>query len=392
VKFKGERMRILGGSIRAVSTFLFFVGLVCAYSFPLNPASLNPDIPADETPARHLSSKDKVRLAAAYWNGDGVPRNEKLAAYWYEKAAQTGDPGAQNEIGYFYQVGIGVPVNPERAVYWYRLASASGLPLAKVNLGVAYLWGTGTAKDLSVSQQLFREAVSKGSGVGAAYLGDMYYFGLGVETDRNQALHWYTIGAKLHDPIAECNLATLFFVSSDRSEDLSKAASLFRDSASGGYTPAMHSLGVLLVKNPDLAKSPGEPRQLLEKAADAGNWRSALMLGVLARDGRGTPRDEAAAYRYFREAALEGGDAAFQMVHHDLELLSANLGDEAAKRLDAEAEDWLQRHPRSVEFVFEHNNRLFGRAEFSLTNPNARLHAGTLIPKASTASISVEPM
>ena len=70
-----------------------------------------------------------------------MERNEKLAAYWYEKAANSGDPVAQKQIGYFYQVGIGVPRDPVRAVRWFERAVSGGLVEAKVNLGVVFLWG-----------------------------------------------------------------------------------------------------------------------------------------------------------------------------------------------------------------------------------------------------------
>ncbi len=46
----------------------------------------------------------QIDLAAAYFVGKGVAQNLKLAAYWYEKAAErAGDPDAQNEIGFLYQ-------------------------------------------------------------------------------------------------------------------------------------------------------------------------------------------------------------------------------------------------------------------------------------------------
>src|SRR6202008_5000213 len=62
----------------------------------------------------------EMELGAAYLAGRGVPRDEKKAAYWYEKAANAGDPGAQQQIGYFYQAGIGVGRDPARAAQWFE--------------------------------------------------------------------------------------------------------------------------------------------------------------------------------------------------------------------------------------------------------------------------------
>ena len=50
--------------------------------------------------------KEEVELASAYFNGDGVAQDAKLAAYWYQKAAESGNPEAQNLVGYFYEVGL----------------------------------------------------------------------------------------------------------------------------------------------------------------------------------------------------------------------------------------------------------------------------------------------
>jgi len=160
---------------------------------------VKPDIPRIQADAERGSVQQEIELGAAYFVGRGVERNEKLAAYWYEKAAHSGDPVAQKQIGYFYQVGIGVPRDPERAVRWFERAVAGGLVEAKVNLGVVYLWGFGVRKDLALSAQLFEEAAEKGNGLGACYLGDMYYFGNGVPKDDATAKHWYEAGAKLHD-------------------------------------------------------------------------------------------------------------------------------------------------------------------------------------------------
>ena len=173
--------------------------------------------------------QQEIELGAAYFVGRGVERNEKLAAYWYEKAANSGDPVAQKQIGYFYQVGIGVPRDPVRAVRWFERAVSGGLVEAKVNLGVVYLWGFGVRKDLALSAQLFQEAAEKGNGLGACYLGDMYYFGHGMPKDDAAAKHWYEAGTKLHDPLAEYRLGILLSNHQNDQHDMRKAAQLFRE-------------------------------------------------------------------------------------------------------------------------------------------------------------------
>src|ERR1700677_4786632 len=46
--------------------------------------------------ANGIVSKE-VELAGDYFVGRGVPRDATMAAYWYEKAAERGDPEAQKD-------------------------------------------------------------------------------------------------------------------------------------------------------------------------------------------------------------------------------------------------------------------------------------------------------
>ena len=134
------------------------------------------------------------------------------------------------------------------------------------------------------------------------------------------AEQWYRKGASLHDPMAEFDLAMLLFDGQgSRARSSRSRGSLLRESAAAGYVPAMHSLGLLLVRNPATCAIPGRSNELLNDAANAGNWRSSMLLGVLARDGNGVPIDSGAAYYHFRVAFLQGGDEARKLVETDLQ-------------------------------------------------------------------------
>src|SRR5215469_17821474 len=101
--------------------------LLVLFALPPAMRAGDPDIPRLQAEAQRGSVRQQIELGAAYFAGRGVPQDEKLAAYWYEKAANAGDPGAQKQIGYFYELGIGVPHDPAMAVRWYERAAASGL-------------------------------------------------------------------------------------------------------------------------------------------------------------------------------------------------------------------------------------------------------------------------
>jgi TPR repeat protein len=344
--------RIVSKSIRLyvlpLTTLVLFVA--GAFGESVSPIS-NKKMLQLKTRAELGYVRQEIELANAYFTGNGVPQDTAQAAHWYERAAQAGNAEAQNQIGYFYQSGIGVPVDLERAARWFQLAAASGLPKGKVNLGVAYLGGLGVPKNEATAIQLFTEAFQKGSGVAAAYLGDIYFSGVGVPQDRVLAENWYESGFKLHDPLAAYKLGILYSSTEDHIHDFRKAVGFLRESVDRGYVPAMHSLGFMLVNYPALAKSPNEAEPLLEAAASGGIWQSSLVLGILARDGKGVPVDNKAAYYHFLVAARQGGPEAQRMVVNDLKHLQEKLGADDQAQLTSAADAWSAQHSMPLLYI-----------------------------------------
>jgi TPR repeat protein len=322
----------------------------------------------------------QIKLANDYFVGRGVVQDFQQSAYWFEKAAQAGDPRAQLQTGYFYEAGIGVAKNPALAAHWYQLAASNGLATAKVNLAVLYFWGNGLKEDQPFAARLLREAAAKGSGRAACYLGDMYYSGVGVPQDRAVGEEWYLRGAGLHDPQAEYNLGLLFFDRKDHVHDLRKAAELLRESVAAGYAPAMYALGLLLARNPNLANSPRETITLLNDSAKAGIWKSSMILGVLARDGKSVPLDSNSAYYHFRVAALQGGQQVQELLAYDLRQLSARLSPDQISSLDAEAVDWYSQHHVVLEFVSREKENRARFPDYALAFPEDSSHAVQMLP------------
>ncbi len=58
----------------------------------------------------------------------------RQAASWYRKAAEQGDVGGQNNLGYMYEYGQGVVKDYGQAAYWYRIAAEQGDAQAQQNL------------------------------------------------------------------------------------------------------------------------------------------------------------------------------------------------------------------------------------------------------------------
>ncbi|WP_109488843.1 tetratricopeptide repeat protein [Occallatibacter savannae] len=340
-------------------------------------APAEPDIPNIQANAERGSVQKEIELADAYFAGKGVVRDEKQAAYWYEKAANSGDPNAQLQIGFFYEAGIGVVRDSSRATAWFQRAAAGGSVQAKVNLGVAYIWGAGVRKDPVLGVQFLRAAAEQGSGPGAYYLADSYYLGVGVEKNLDQAKHWLEVAAKRHDPHGELGLALVLLQRPDHRDD-DRAFRLLRDASKSGYVAAEHELGLRLARRPGFASRPEEALEFLRKASLEGFWKSTVVLAALYRDGKGVAKDPETAYVDFRVAALQGGEAAEKMVRADLLSLGSSLGSPRVKELDDRANDWVAHHGRGLEFApFLNGGK---QSSLALAYPENGAHAGRLFP------------
>lgn len=317
-----------------------------------NPPAWSDPFPGNSASAsgRSAAIPQELRLADAYLIGKGVPKDPVQSAWWYAKAAEAGDPGAQNQMGYFYSVGIGVRQDPAMAARWFARAMAGGSQPAKLNLAVMYLKGFGVAPDIHFALDLLSQAAAKGNARAYDYLGAIYFEGFGVPRNPAAAEQWFARSAKAKNPEGEYAMGVLYSARPEHQQDYARAAAFFRKSAHAGYVPAMSALGLLLVSHPEVPrKLPKEPLRMLTSAAEAGDWTASALLGKTVLD-----QDPREAFRWFTIAARQqaGGTAAVT-AHSDLDRCRAILNEDQQKQLAEQAEDWLQQHPGTDLFVFD---------------------------------------
>jgi TPR repeat protein len=297
-----------------------------------------------------VSINQEVQRGSDYLRGRGVAKDLVQAAYWYRKAAEHGDPGAQTMLSYMYFAGAGVPKNVHEALLWDLRAAGAGSVEAKVNLAAMFLHGDGVKQDQHEAFLLLQEAAAKHNGRAEAYLGTMYGLGLGVPPDYSKAKTWFEKGVKQHSPEAEFGLATLEATGQVR--NLAHETTLLRLSAADGYVPAMHSLGLLLVNHPELPRDAGEEVRMLISAAEAGFWKSSAVLGMLSRDGRYLAQNLEVSYRWFRIAVLQGGAPAEAYLGSTLRFQGQRLGASEQALLDKDGGAWMLAHPIDDLFTF----------------------------------------
>lgn len=163
--------------------------------------------------AERGSSSSQVLLAVMYANGDGgKEKSDKLAAYWYESAAEGGNVYAQQKLGDLYEMGKGVPVNLKVAAEWREKAANRGNVDAQLKLGKMYLDGLGVEQDYKKAKYWLNRSAVEGNSEAQFLLGKMYHLGLGVEQNREIAGNWLAKAAShsYEDAVKLLNLLESF--------------------------------------------------------------------------------------------------------------------------------------------------------------------------------------
>ena len=317
-----------------------------------HPVATTPGTPAPNPEEAQI--RQELKMAGSFLTGKGVQKDPVQAAYWFRKAADQGDPEAQNELGYLYIWGVGVDKDPAQAFRWFARSAGGGWQQAKLNMAVLYMRGLGVARNPAFARQLLEDLAAKKNARAEDYLGVMYLEGDGVAQDRGAAEEWFSRSAKGRNPEGEFAMGQLYSAAADHEHDFGRAAKFLRDSAKSGYVPAMYTLGVLLVKHPEVEqKGTDEAMFMLERAAEAGTWQSSATLGLLASQGQGADRDMGSAFRWFTIAARQGGPAAEAKVRGSLALCRDALTAAEQEQQQQAAESWVEQHPHTDLFVFD---------------------------------------
>lgn len=291
----------------------------------------------------------RLYYARLLLSGRGGERNVPKAVALLKQAGDKGDSAAAYAYATILERGYGeIAPDAAGAEAWYRTAIRRGE--GRAALALAKLMETGRVKsagDPKTSVQemqklgvsLLKSAAREGGSDVAAVLGRMYEYGEAVAKDRNEALHWYTLGA------AAGNVRSMLGISDLLGRDegakgaavKEQATDYTRMAAKTGSIKAALRLGTILLR-PDAyflapekeeaerwlraAASSGDARaiqrltayyqatgrmrqmqDLLTAAAEEGHVSAMLALSRLYRDGSDVPPDAAMSDVYLNLAA-----------------------------------------------------------------------------------------
>ena len=208
----------------------------------------------------------------------GVGLNFEEAKKWYYKAAEQGDPFAQNNLGMMYNRGKGVRKNFHLAEQWLLKAAEKGDAIAQINLGTLYSQGDGLLEKPNYKKAVkwYRKAAEQGDADGQAQLGSMYKDGLGVEQNDTEAMKWYLKAADQGNAMGQYLLARMYdlgFVLSKRYKaevvrNDSVAAQWYLKSAEQGFMPSQKRLAFFYERGIAVDKGIEKAQYWYQKAAE----------------------------------------------------------------------------------------------------------------------------
>ncbi len=305
---------VLGAILVAAPAEAGFKEGQAAYQKGDLPAALKEFLPL----AKAGNSLAQVRLAEIYFNGGtGVERDIPRGMEWLRKAAAAGNADAIFFLGRVLVGGLlGQARDLPEGVRLLEIAAKAGNAQAMGVLAPIYLeGGDGVAKDESRAVALYRAVAESGNGAAWRVLAQLASEGVG-----GLPRDWATV--------ADC---------------LARAAAL-------GDVPSHFYLGQMFLRGDGVAKDEVRGVQLIQVAADAGDYPAMMMLASLYRSGEaGLRSDEEAALKWLTIVLNRApqGDAYFQASLAAQELRN-RLSSAAIARAQEEAARWQPRQLKPV--------------------------------------------
>jgi TPR repeat protein len=164
-----------------------------------------------------------AQIAAALSWEKRLVRGAKARAFkWWQRAAESGDAGAQYQVSWYYRDGVGVEQSDERALRWIRRAAAQSHSDAEYSLGWMYSNGKCVAQNKSTAARWYLRAAGHGSVEGMFNAAYFLERGIGTRKNWSRATALYRRAAQLGDQDAKQNLKLMVGTGGEASDRRSR--------------------------------------------------------------------------------------------------------------------------------------------------------------------------
>jgi TPR repeat protein len=253
--------------------------------------------------AENGDSRAQSQVAYLYERGLGVGKDWSVAADWYRKAADKGNPYARCSLGLLYEKS-----DPKESLRWHKLAAEQGESLSQ--------WAVGrnleSRHDYPGAAVWLEKAANQQVPEAMLALARFYRDGRGVTRDPAAAARWALLAAE--SDLAEAHLMVARFYQQGQGlkRDSELATEYYGKAAALGSSPAAYELALIRLEQGQLQEIDSKLLAQMEKAAVSGDLRVCLLLGKFyAGEGNYSAKD---AEKWLSKGARKGSaEAQFQL-------------------------------------------------------------------------------
>ncbi|MGO4440561.1 tetratricopeptide repeat protein [Rhizobium sp. RAF56] len=194
--------------------------------------------------AREGVARAQNNIGACFAEGLGIPRNREMALKWLTLAATAGDPVGQRNYAAFHMQGVtGSDPDYALAAQYYQKAAEQGDPTAQDMLSWMLLEGEIVPADPLKARHWAERAAEAGIAASMTRLGMLYHNALGVPRGAERAVHWWEKAAAKGDADAQAMLGAALHIGVGIPRDGVAALAWLIRASNGGSTLAQPFLG-----------------------------------------------------------------------------------------------------------------------------------------------------
>lgn len=209
-------------------------------------------------------------LGFMYLTGKGVAKDPAMAEkYLLDSAQKDPSPSALHNLGYFYLVRDN-PEDGDKAFEYFKKAADSGCPASQYQLGLMYLSGKGVPKDTSTAFRYISLAHIGDNEKAATVLGIMLMDGIGTIPNPSRAFKVLSEEARKGDIEAEFRTGLIYLSGEGAPQNEKKAFEYINDAASKGHAGAIYAMASMYEKGAGVKEDKAKAAELYKKAAALG--------------------------------------------------------------------------------------------------------------------------
>jgi TPR repeat protein len=146
--------------------------------------------------------KAQCELGVLYFNGEGVAKNIPEAIRLFTLSAEKKYLDSQTSLGWIFRHSPGY-LDPAKSAKYYLAAAQQGDAESQYVIALMYKAGEGLAKNEKEAAAWLLKASGQKHPEAQSALGDCYEKGLGVKKDKVEALKWYFLAKVNGDSLAD---------------------------------------------------------------------------------------------------------------------------------------------------------------------------------------------